>query len=128
VGVVVCVAVMVVPSVVASSQARARSTPALKPSATRAKNATRLEVMLRYQLLDAHLTHHPVTLKIGCSRLTKRLYRCSFFGETGTDVYVYVINGKSRVRFYEARVRATLFDVSCSTYNLYDFPRYDFGC
>lgn len=123
-----CVAAIVAPNLFASPQARAPSATAVKPSAANAKLATRLEVTTRYQLLDPHITRHAVTLDIGCVRLRERLYRCSFSAETATDVYIYVINGKSIVRFHKARATATLSDVSCSTYNLYDFPRYDFGC
>jgi hypothetical protein len=96
-------------------------------SATRAKRATRLELILRYGLMDAHATHHPVTLKIGCGRVAKRFYRCSFFGVTATDVYVYYVSGKSSVRFARSGgAHTTLYRVSCNTYSLSDYTKFDF--
>jgi hypothetical protein len=68
------------------------------PSAAQAKHATRLEVATRYTILDPHTSHHAVTLNIGCRRLKQRLYRCSFFGETATDLYEYAVSGRSMVR------------------------------
>jgi hypothetical protein len=99
------------------------SASTVTPSAARAKHATRLEVLTRYTILDAH-THHPAWLRVDCNRLTKRLYRCSFSGQTVTDLYVYVVSGKSMVRF-DKQVHARLHGVSCSTYNTSNIP-YDF--
>jgi hypothetical protein len=96
------------------------------PSAARAKHATRLEVLTRYTILDAHMSHHAVVLRVGCNRLTQRLYRCSFSGQTATDLYVYVVSGKSMVRFGK-QAHAKLYGVSCSTYNISNMP-FDFGC
>ena len=105
------------------------SAVAMMPSAANAKRVTRLELMLRYQLLNPHATHHPVTLSIRCGRLAKRIYRCSYFGETSaTDAYVYSLSGKSKVRFSASATHAALYGVSCNTYNLSDYIKYDFSC
>jgi hypothetical protein len=111
-----------------SAAGASSSAVAMMPSAANAKRVTRLELMLRYQLLDPHTTHHPVTLNIGCGRLAKRIYRCSYFGETATDLYVYSLSGKSKVRFSASATHAALYGVSCNTYNLSDYIKYDFSC
>jgi hypothetical protein len=103
---------------------------AVTPSAGQAKHATRLEVLTRYTVLDAHAQpRHPVTLNIGCNRLRQRLYRCSFFGETvaATDQHEYVIHGRSMVRF-DKRVHVRLYNLSCTRYNLSTPTTIDFGC
>jgi hypothetical protein len=99
------------------------------PSAAQAKHATRLEVMTRYTVLDAHAQpRHPVSLNVGCSRLRQRLYRCSFFGETvGTDQHEYVIHGRSMVRF-DKRAHVRLYNLSCTRYNLSTPTTIDLGC
>jgi hypothetical protein len=104
-----------------SAAGASSSAVAMMPPAANAKRVTRLELMLRYQLLDPHATHHPVTLNIRCGRLAKRIYRCSYFGETATDLYVYSLSGKSRVRFSASATHAALYGVSCNTYNLSDY-------
>jgi hypothetical protein len=88
---------------------------AVTPSAAQAKHATRLEVLTRYTVLDAYSSHHGVTLDIGCNRIRQRLYRCSFSGQTASDVYEYVVSGKSMVRF-EKRTHVRLYNLSCSRY------------
>jgi len=102
---------------------------AVTPSAAQAKHATRLEVLTRYTVLDAHAQpRHPVTLNVGCSRLRQRLYRCSFFGETvATDQHEYVISGRSMVRF-DKRAHVRLYNLSCTRYNLSTPTTIDFGC
>ena len=93
------------------------STHAVTPSAAKAKQATRLEVMTRYTVLEAHARPiHPVTLNVGCGRLRPRLYRCSFSGETANDVYEYVVSGRSMVRF-DKRAHVRLYNLSCTRYN-----------
>src|SRR6266480_4271058 len=100
---------------------------ALTPSTAHAKHATRLEVITRYTILDSHSSHHAVTLSIGCSRLRQRLYRCSFSGQTATDLYEYVVSGGSMVRF-DKHTQVNLYKVSCSTYNFSNYITFDFGC
>jgi hypothetical protein len=103
---------------------------AVTPSVAQAKHATRLEVLTRYTVLDAHAQpRHPVTLNIGCNRLRQRLYRCSFFGETvaATDQHEYVIHGRSMVRF-DKRAHVRLYNLSCTRYNLSTPTTVDFGC
>lgn len=103
---------------------------AVTPSVAQAKHATRLEVMTRYTVLDAHAQpRHPVTLNIGCNRLRQRLYRCSFFGQTvaSTDQHMYVIHGRSMVRF-DKRAHVRLYNLSCTRYNLATPTTIDFGC
>jgi len=47
---------------------------------------------------------------------------------TATDLYVYIVNGKSMVRFDEReRAHTKLCGLSCSTYNYSNIP-FDFGC
>ena len=104
------------------------STYAVTPSAAQAKHATRLEVLTRYTVLNAHSSHQGVALNIGCNRLRQRLYRCSFFGATvGTDQHEYVISGRSMVRF-DKRVHVQLYNLSCTRYNLSTPTTIDFGC
>jgi hypothetical protein len=102
---------------------------AVTPSVAQAKHATRLEVMTRYTVLDAHAQpRHPVTLNVSCGRLRQLLYRCSFFGETvGTDQHEYVIHGRSMVRF-DKRAHVRLYNLSCTRYNLSTPTTIDFGC
>ena len=102
---------------------------AVTPSVAQAKRATRLEVMTRYTVLEAHAQpRHPVTLNVTCSRLRQRLYRCSFFGETvATDQHEYVIHGRSMVRF-DKRAHVRLYNLSCTRYNLSTPTTIDFGC
>jgi hypothetical protein len=101
---------------------------AVPPSAAQAKRATRLEVTTRYTILDARASHRVVTLTVGCRRLAQRLYRCSFLATAATDLYTYIVQGKSMVRFEERKVaHAKLYGVSCSTYNSSNIP-FDFGC
>jgi hypothetical protein len=82
-------------------------------------------LILRYGSLDAHATHHPVTLKIGCGRVARRFYRCSFFAVTTTDAYVVSVSGKSSVRFARSGTHTTLYRVSCNTYSLSDYTKFD---
>jgi hypothetical protein len=103
------------------------SAHAVTPSAAQAKHATRLEVITRYTILDARTSHHAVTLNIGCRRLRQRLYRCSFWGETATDLYEYAVSGRSMVHF-DKHAHVSLYDVSCSTYNFSNYITFDFGC
>ena len=107
-------------------QASASAYP-VTPSAAQAKHATRLELITRYTILDAHTSHHAVTLNIGCRRLKQPLYRCSFSGQTATDLYEYIVSGTSMVRF-DKRTHVSLFKVSCSTYNYSNYITFDFGC
>jgi hypothetical protein len=58
------------------------------PRLAQAKRA-RVEVTTRYTILDARMSHHPVTLGIGCRR------HCSFMASIGTDLYVYIVSGES---------------------------------
>ena len=103
------------------------SAHAVTPSAAQAKHATRLEVMTRYTILDSHSSHHYVTLRIGCSRLRPGLYRCSFSGQTATELYEYIVSGRSMVRF-DSHTQVRLYKVSCSTYNYSNYIAFDFGC
>ena len=96
------------------------SARALAPSIANAKRVTRNELLLMNQVLDQHLTHHPVTLTIGCKRVTAHLYRCSFLGEVSSDLWVYALTGKSKVRFSKRAARATLYDLTCKTWSLSD--------
>jgi hypothetical protein len=96
------------------------------PSIANAKRATRSELLLTHQLLDAHVTHQPVTLTIGCKPVTSRLFRCSFFGEVSSDRYVYVLTGRSNVRFSKTTARATLYDISCNTWSFSNDVNIDF--
>jgi hypothetical protein len=100
---------------------------AVTPSVAQAKHATRLELIARYTILDAHTSHHAVTLNIGCRRLNQRHYRCSFSGQTATDLYEYVVSGRSMVRF-DKHTQVSLCKVSCSTYNFSNYITFDFGC
>jgi hypothetical protein len=102
------------------------SAHALTPSA-QAKHATRVEVMTRYTILDSHSTQHYVILRIGCTRLKQRLYGCSFAGQTATDLYEYIVSGRSMVRL-DKPTRVRLYNVSCSTYNYSNYIAFDFGC
>ena len=45
-----------------------------------------------------------------------------------TDLYVYSLSGTSKVRFSASATHATLYGVSCNTYNLSDYIKYDFSC
>lgn len=122
------VAVALVLGVVGVQGAQAsRSARAVAPSAANAKRATRLEVLTRYTILNSDLSHHYVALRIGCGRSERRLYRCSFFGQTVTDLYEYVVSGKSIVRF-DNHTHVRLYKVSCSTYNFSNYMPFDFGC
>jgi hypothetical protein len=103
------------------------SAHAVTPSAAQAKHATRLEVMTRYTILDSHFSHHYVALSIGCSRLKPGLYRCSFSGQTATELYEYIVSGRSMVRF-EDHTQVRLYKLSCSTYNFSNYVAFDFGC
>jgi hypothetical protein len=92
----------------------------IAPSIANAKRATRSEVLLLHQVLDEHVTHHPATLTIGCKRVAQHLYHCSFSGEASSDLYVYVLSGKSKVQFSKTTARANLFDLSCNTWSWSD--------
>jgi hypothetical protein len=113
--------------IVVGGAAASASVYAVTPSAEQAKRATRLEVLTRYTILDSHMSHHAVVLRVGCNRLRQRLYRCSFSGQTATDLYEYVVSGKSMVRF-DKHAHAKLYGVSCSTYNISNYITFDFGC
>jgi hypothetical protein len=89
---------------------------AVTPSAAQAKQATRLEVITRYTVFEAHASHQAVSLNVRCGRLRQRLYRCSFSGETASDVYEYVASGRSMVRF-DKRAHVRLYSLSCTRYN-----------
>jgi hypothetical protein len=102
---------------VASLATSAAARP-IAPSSASAKRATQSEVLLLHQVLNQHVTHRPATLAIGCKRAAQRLYRCSFHGEASSDLYVYVLTGKSRVQFSQTGARATLFDLSCHTWSM----------
>lgn len=83
--------------------------------------------MTRYTILDSHSSHHYVALSIWCGRLNPHLYRCSFSGQTATELYEYVISGRSTVRF-DNHTHVRLYNVSCSTYNYSNYIAFDFGC
>lgn len=104
----------------ASVQPAFSSARALAPSVANAKHATRSELLLMHQVLDRHVTHHPVTLTISCKRVAERPYRCSFLGEVSSDLWVCALGGKSKVQFHRVAARATLFDLSCKTWSLSD--------